>query len=95
MKLHPMTLRLKYNSNDHYYETRRVGRSGGSNPSWGVRFSAPAQTRPARPTQPPVQWALFLPRAQRPGRAVDRLPPFTAEVKERVELYPDSQSGTS
>ena len=32
---------------------------------------------------------------KRPGRGVDHLPPSSAEVKERVELYPYSPFGPS
>jgi hypothetical protein len=41
------------------------------------------------PTQPPIQWvpaALSL-GVKRPERKANRLPPSSAEVKERVELY--------
>jgi hypothetical protein len=45
--------------------------------------------RPALgPTQPPIQWVPCLSRGvKRPGRGVDHPPTFSAEVKERVELY--------
>jgi hypothetical protein len=47
-------------------------------------------SRPAlRPTEPPIQWvpgALFL-GVNRPGREADHSPPYSAEVKECVELY--------
>ena len=36
-----------------------------------------------------------LPEVKWPGRGVDHLPPYSAEVKERVELYLYSTSGTS
>jgi len=41
------------------------------------------------PTQPPIQWvteALSL-GVKRPGHEADHSPPFSAEVKECVELY--------
>jgi hypothetical protein len=41
------------------------------------------------PTQPPIQWVpgtLSL-GIQRPGREADHSPPYSAEVKECVELY--------
>jgi len=39
------------------------------------------------PTQPPVQQALgFFPGVERPGRDVNHPPPYSAEIKERVEL---------
>jgi hypothetical protein len=50
-------------------------------------------SRPALgPTQPPIQWvpgALFL-GVKRPGREADHSPPYSAEIKERVELYLNS-----
>ena len=50
---------------------------------------------PPRPsvglTQPPLQWVPdVFPGLKRPGRGVDHPPPSSAEVKERVELYPYS-----
>jgi len=36
-----------------------------------------------------------FPRVKRPGRGVDHPPPFSAEIKERVELYIYSPSGPS
>ena len=41
------------------------------------------------PTRPLIQWVpdLFL-GVKRPGRGVDHPPPSSAEVAERVELYP-------
>jgi len=39
-------------------------------------------------------WLAF-PAVRRPGRGVDRPPPTSAEVKERVELYVHSPSGRS
>jgi len=61
----------------------------------GVKFSAPIQTSPgAQPTSytrgtgsfPGVKW---------PGHGVDHPPPYSAEVKERVELYLYSPIGPS
>ena len=41
------------------------------------------------PTQPPIQRVPCLSRGvKRPGRGADHPPPFSAEVKEIVELYP-------
>jgi hypothetical protein len=41
-----------------------------------------------RPTQPPVQWVPGLSRGLRwPGRDADPSPPYSAAVKNRVELY--------
>ena len=58
-------------------------------------FAHPSRPAPG-PTQPPIQWlpALF-PGVKRSGRGVDHLPPSSAEVKERVELYLYSSSGPS
>jgi len=40
-------------------------------------------------------YALAFPAVRRSGRGVDRPPPTSAEVKERVELYVHSPSGLS
>jgi hypothetical protein len=60
---------------------------------WGRDF--PHLSRPApRPTQPPIQWVPGLSRGKAP--VAWRPPnPFSAEVKERVELYIYSSSGLS
>jgi hypothetical protein len=49
----------------------------------------PHLSRPAlRSTQPPVQWVPGLSRGkERPGRDADSSPPYSAVIKERVELY--------
>jgi hypothetical protein len=72
----------------------RTGRSGGGIPV-GAIFSAPVQIGPeAHPasykTSNRSVWGL-----QRPGRGVDHPPSSSAEVKERVELYIYSPSGSS
>ena len=62
---------------------------------WGARFSAPLQTGPGTH---PVSYTMgtgSFPGLKRPGRGVDRPPPFSAEVKERVGLYLYSPSGPS
>ena len=48
----------------------------------------PHQSRPAlRSTQPPVQWVRVFPGGKmRPGRDAYPSPPYSAEVKNRVEL---------
>jgi hypothetical protein len=63
--------------------------------SFDFRFLHPS--RPALgPTQPPVQWLpSFLPRVKRPGSGINHTSPFSAEVKERIELYFCSPSGPS
>jgi len=59
---------------------------------WGVGFSAPAQIGfEAHPTSYTMGTGSFL-SIKRPGRG-DHLPPPSAEVKERVELYLYSPSG--
>jgi len=54
----------------------------------------PHSSRPALlPTQPPIQWVPVLSRGlKRPGRDVDHPPTSSAEVKERVDLYPSGSS---
>jgi hypothetical protein len=50
-------------------------------------------TRPDRLWGPPsllYNGYRVLPGLKRPGRGVDHAPPSSAEVKERVELYPYS-----
>jgi hypothetical protein len=61
---------------------------------WGRDFQHPS--RPALgPTQRPVQWVPGHSRVKRPERGVDHPPPYSAEFKERVELYLYSPSGPS
>jgi hypothetical protein len=66
----------------------RYGLNGvGIESQWGARFSALCRPVPG-PTQPPTQQVPGLSRGvKRPGRGVDHLPPYSAEVRERVELY--------
>jgi len=53
----------------------------------GARFSAPTQTGPeAYPASYTMGTGSF-PGVKRTGHGVDHLPPSSAEVKERVELY--------
>jgi hypothetical protein len=61
------------------------------------RQDFPYPSRPTLgPTQLSVQWVPGLfPAVKRPGRGVDHPPPFSAEVKERVQLYLYSPSGPS
>ena len=62
---------------------------------WTVRESNPGgseifHTRPDRPWDPPSLLKLgtgSFPGVKRPGRDFDHPPPFSAEVKERVELF--------
>ena len=62
---------------------------------WGRDFQQPS--RPALgPTQPPVQMGTgSFPGVKRPGRRADQPPPFSAKVKERVEIHLYSPSGPS
>ena len=60
-----------------------------------ARFSAPVQTGPgAHPASCTMGTGSF-PGVKRPGRGVDHLPPSSAEVEGRVELYLYSPSGSS
>ena len=78
-------------SASQYSDSLRAGRFGDRIPVGGGR-DFPQLSRPAMgPIQPPVQWVpgLYL------GRGVDHPPPSSAEVKDRVELYLYSPSGSS
>jgi len=62
---------------------------------WGATFSAPVQTGlGAHPTSYTMGTGSFS-GVKRPGRGVDHPPSSSDEVKERVELYLYSLSGTS
>jgi hypothetical protein len=53
---------------------------------WGPDF--PHQSRPVLGTTlPPIQWYRVIPGVKQPGRGIDHPPPYSAEVKEKVELY--------
>ena len=76
----------------------RYGLDGlGIESRWGVRFSAPVQTvRGAHPASYKMGAVPFpVVGGKWPGRGVDHTPPSSAEVKERVELYICSPSGSS
>ena len=74
----------------------RYGMDGpGIESLWGVRFPAPVQTGPvARPAYYTMGSGSF-PGVERPGRGVDQITPYSAEVKEIVQLYFCSPSGAS
>jgi len=52
----------------------------------GARFSAPVQTGPGAHPAPCTMGTVSFPGVKRPGRGVDHPSPYSAEVKERVEL---------
>ena len=55
----------------------------------GARFCAPVQTGPgAHPASYTVGNGSLSPGVKRPGRGVNQPRPYSAEVKERVELCP-------
>ena len=72
-------------------------RYGLDGPGFETRWRIfPYPYRPARPTQPPVQWVPGLSRGtKRPGRGFNHPLPSCAKVKERVQLYLYSFSGPS
>ena len=69
----------------------------GSNPGGvggrgGVRFSAPVQNGPGAHPASYTTGTGSLPGVKGPGRGVDQPLPYSAEAKERVELYIYSHS---
>jgi len=61
----------------------------------GIENSTPVQTGPvAHPASSTMGTGSF-PGVKRPGRGVDHPPAYSADVKERVELYLYSRSGSS
>ena len=63
---------------------------------WGARFSAAVQTVPGSPpTLLYSGYRVSFPGLKRPVRGVDHPPLYSAEVKERVELYLYSPSISS
>ena len=74
----------------------RYGLDGqGIESRWRRNFPHPSRPE-LGPTQPPIQWVPGHSKGvKRPGRGVDHPPPSNAEVKERVELYLYSFSGSS
>jgi hypothetical protein len=72
----------------------RAGRFGDRNP-FRARFSATVQTGPGAHPASSTMGTGSVPGVKRPVRGVDHPPASRAEVKERVELYLYSTSGTS
>ena len=75
--------------------TRYVLDGPGIESRWGARFSAPVQTGPGAHPASYTRGTGSFPEVKRPGRGVDHLPPYSAEVKERIELHLYSPSGPS
>jgi len=61
----------------------------------GVRFSAAIQTGPGAYPASYTMGTGSLPGVKQPGHSVDHLPPSSAEVEGRVELYICSPCGSS
>ena len=59
---------------------------------WGARFSAAVETGPEAHPASYTMGAESFPGVKRPGRVVTHPSPSKAEVKEKVELYPNSPS---
>ena len=76
-----------------YSDSLRDGRSGDRIPV-GSRFSAPAQTCLGAHPASYTMGTGSLPGLKRPGRGADP-PPYSTEVKERVELFFYSPFGSS
>ena len=78
-----------------YSDSLGPGRFGDRIPV-GARFSAPVQTGPrTHLSSYKMGTGSLSPRVKQPGRGVEHPPPFSAEVKERVEPYLYSSSGSS
>jgi hypothetical protein len=61
-----------------------------------AKFSAPVQIAPgAQPASSTMGTESFIPGVKRPGRGFNHLPPSSAEVNEKAELYVYSSSGPS
>ena len=77
-----------------YSDLLQAGWTGDQIPV-GARFSAPVLTSPGAH---PASYSLgtrSLPEVKWKGRGIEHLPPSSAEVKERVQLYLYSTSGPS
>ena len=78
-----------------YSDSLRAGRSGDRIPV-GARFFALVRLGSGVPTQPPYSgYRVSFWVVKRSRRGVKHQPPFSAEVKERVDLYLYSASGPS
>ena len=77
-----------------YSDSLWDGRSGDRIP-FAARFSAAVQTTPGAHLDSYTMGTRSFPRVKRPGHDVDHPPPYSAEVKERVELHFYSLSGSS
>jgi hypothetical protein len=62
---------------------------------FGARFSASVQAGPEAHPASYTMGTRSFPGVKRPGRGVSHPPSYSAEVKERVELYVHSPSGPS
>jgi hypothetical protein len=51
-------------------------------------FPHPSRPAPRAPTQPPVQCTVSFLWIKRPGRGLNHPPPSSAEVKEKVDVFP-------
>jgi hypothetical protein len=72
----------------------QAGRSGDRFPAT-ARFSAPILTDRGVQPVPYIMRTGSFQGTKRPGRGVDHSPPPSVEVKERVQLYPYSPSGST
>jgi hypothetical protein len=62
---------------------------------WGRDFPHPSRPGLGHTVSCTVRTGSLFPGVKRPGRGVNRPPPSSAEVKERVEIYLCSPSGSS
>jgi len=77
-----------------YINLLQAGRSGYRIPV-GWRISVPVQTGPGAHSASYTVGTWFFPGVKRPERGVNHPPPFSADVKERVELYVSYTFGPS
>ena len=74
----------------------RYGLDGtGIESRWGVRFSTTVRTGTGGHPASYTTGTGSFPGVKRPGRGVDHPPPYSAEIKEKVELSLSSTSGPS